>query len=81
MVDASTMRRLLPRRSFLDSLSMAAAVGLLPANAARLFSQSDSKPDENQELSQLLRKLLVTSDPELYAFAEKCVCHLCAGQD
>ncbi|HEX4424644.1 MAG TPA: hypothetical protein VH079_04555, partial [Terriglobales bacterium] len=57
------------RRSFLRGLAITSFGGLLPRSASLLLSQTNFSQPTRQELSEILRKLLVTSDPALYDFA------------
>ncbi len=57
------------RRSFLRGLALTSFGGLLPPGAWQLFSQIATTQPDRQELSALLRKCLVTSNPALYNFA------------
>jgi putative isomerase len=57
------------RRSFLRGLAITSFSGLLPRSASLLLSQTNFAQPTRQELSEILRTLLVTSDPVLYDFA------------
>jgi putative isomerase len=57
------------RRSFLRGLAITSLGGLLPRSASLLLSQTNLAQPTRQELSEILRKLFVTSDPALYDFA------------
>jgi len=57
------------RRCFLRGLALSSFARLVPRRGSQLFSQIASAPPGGQELSDLVRKLLVTPDPALYAFA------------
>lgn len=57
------------RRSFLRRLALAALAGVLPRSLPAQVPQSEPGPPDREKLSALLRNLLVTADPALYAFA------------
>ncbi len=57
------------RRAFLRGLTITSFGSLLPRRARLLFSQIGPAQPASQELSVLLRRLLITPDPVLYDFA------------
>jgi glycogen debranching enzyme len=57
------------RRSFLRGLAITSFAGLLPPSESLLFPQTSFAQPARQELSEILRALLVTSDPVLHDFA------------
>jgi len=57
------------RRSFLRGLAITSLGELLPRSESLLFPQTGFAQLTRQELSEILRTLLVTSDPVLHDFA------------